>query len=102
MILSSVQQKLATFCGFFGRLRAGGYRMAPAFLVLGTAISGGCSSSGYYSVQGKVVDQSGQPIAGLEGSQIVFTLVDGPTSSVGEIGSDGSFTIFTDRPGDGA
>ncbi len=47
------------------------------------------------------MDPSGQPIPGLEGSQIVFTMVNGPTSSVGEIAVDGSFSMFTDKPGDG-
>jgi hypothetical protein len=61
-------------------------------------VYGGCSSSGNYPVRGKVVDPAGQPIPGLEGSQIQFT---GPTSSVGEIAADGSFTLFTEKPGDG-
>jgi len=63
--------------------------------------NGGCSSAGQYPVSGKVVDPAGQPIAGLEGAQIVFTMVNGPTSSVGEITADGSFTLFTEKPGDG-
>lgn len=61
----------------------------------------GCSTAGYYPVRGRVVDPQGQPIPGLEASQIVFSMVDGPTSSVGEIAADGSFTMFTERPGDG-
>jgi hypothetical protein len=56
---------------------------------------------GNYPVRGRVVDQQGQAIAGLEGSQIIFTQVDGLTSCVGEIGADGSFEMFTERPGDG-
>jgi hypothetical protein len=59
----------------------------------------GCNSSGKYPVHGKVTDKQGQPIAGLEGSQIVFEGTS--TSSVGEIAADGSYTLFTDRPGDG-
>jgi hypothetical protein len=62
----------------------------------------GCSNSGYYQVHGKVVDRQGQPIPGLEGSQIVFSATGGgTTSSIGEIAADGSFTMFTERPGDG-
>jgi hypothetical protein len=72
--------------------------LAAAALIAAT----GCTSGGNYPVSGKVVDRQGQPIAGLEGSQIVFTLVDGMTSSVGEIKADGSFDVFTERPGDGA
>jgi len=64
-------------------------------------VYGGCSSFGNYPVRGKVVDPSGQPIPGLEGSQIGFTMVNGPTTSVGEIAADGSFTLFTEKPGDG-
>jgi hypothetical protein len=56
---------------------------------------------GNYPVRGKVVDSQGQAIPGLEGSQIVFTQVDGQSSSVGEIGADGSFEAFTMKPGDG-
>jgi len=46
-----------------------------------------------------VTDKQGQSIPGLEGSQIVFE--GASTSSVGEIAADGTFSMFTDRPGDG-
>ena len=59
---------------------------------------GGCNTSGYFPVSGRVTDPAGQPIAALAGSQIVFN---GATSSVGEIKEDGSFQLFTERPGDG-
>jgi hypothetical protein len=71
--------------------------LLAAFLVL--SVLAGCNSSGKYPVRGKVTDKQGQPIPGLEGSQIVFE--GASTSSVGEIAADGSFTLFTDRPGDG-
>jgi hypothetical protein len=64
---------------------------------LGMLLSG-CSTSGQYPVSGRVTDLAGQPIAGLAGSQIVFN---GASSSVGEIKDDGSFQLFTERPGDG-
>ncbi len=106
MKLSSVRRTISAQTAFLARPHAGARQLAGLLVIvcamLCTLISGGCSSAGYYPVQGKVLDQTGQPIAGLEGSQIVFTLVDGATSSVGEIGNDGSFTIFTDKPGDGA
>src|SRR5689334_12905995 len=101
MKLSSVRQWTVLMAVFPARSIAP-RRLALVFVFVAAAISGGCSSAGYYSVQGKVVDPAGQPIAGLEGSQIVFTLIDGRTSSVGEIASDGSFILFTDKPGDGA
>src|SRR5437773_3844217 len=77
--------------------------MSPSSYWLSMLISlgmllGGCNTLGYYPVSGRVTDTSGQPIAGLAGSQIVFN---GATSSVGEIKEDGSFQLFTERPGDG-
>lgn len=54
-----------------------------------------------FPVTGKVVDQAGQPVEGLAGSEIVFSQVEGKSSSVGEIQADGSFKMFTDSPGDG-
>jgi len=102
MNLSSIRQTILRVTAFFKASRDVDRRLRGYVVLLGFVVSGGCSSGGYYSVQGKIVDQAGQPVAGLEGSQIVFTLVDGATSSVGEIASDGSFTIFTDKPGDGA
>ena len=48
-----------------------------------------------------MVDPSGQPIPGLEGWEIVFTQVNGISSSVAEIKADGRFEAYTTRPGDG-
>jgi len=62
-------------------------------------INGGCSSTGLYSVTGKVTDEAGQPIEGLTGSEVSFE--GGSSSSVGEIKADGSFTLYTNKPGDG-
>ena len=62
-------------------------------------INGGCSSAGLYSVTGKVTDEAGQPIEGLTGSEVSFE--GGSSSSVGEIKADGSFTLYTNKPGDG-
>jgi hypothetical protein len=61
----------------------------------------GCSSGGNYPVTGKVLDPQGQPISGLEGSEIYFSQPEGLTSSVGLIAADGSFKMFTEKPGDG-
>jgi len=71
-------------------------------LLVGLLIASGCSTAGYYHVKGKVVDSQGQPIAELAGSQIIFSLINGTTSSEGEIQADGSFQLFTLKPGDGA
>jgi hypothetical protein len=77
----------------------------PGWRLFALALAGllvvGCSSSGNYPVSGKVVDQQGQPIAGLAGSEIYFSQPSTNTSSVGEIAADGSFTMYTQRPGDG-
>jgi hypothetical protein len=64
-------------------------------------LAAGCNSSGLYPVSGRVVDQTGEPISGLEGTEIVFSSENGNNSSIGEIKADGSFTMFTSRPGDG-
>ena len=90
---------LTTFLSVF---KLGFWSAAVAAGLLCVVVSGGCSSAGYYPVQGKVVDQAGQPVPGLEGSEIVFSLVNGSTSSIAPIADDGSFTLFTDKPGDGA
>jgi hypothetical protein len=63
--------------------------------------NGGCSSGDMFPVTGKVVDQAGQPVEGLAGSQIMFSQIEGKSSSMGEIQADGSFSLFTDHPGDG-
>jgi hypothetical protein len=86
----------------FFRCCSRGFMLGAAAGVLSMIVGGGCSSAGYYPVQGKVVDSAGQPIPGLEGSDIVFTLVGGQTSSIAPIEDDGSFRLFTDKPGDGA
>jgi hypothetical protein len=87
---------------FFSSSQRGVWSVVAATGLLPIMVSGGCSTSGYYPVQGKVVDPSGQPIPGLEGSEIVFTLVGGQTSSIAQIEVDGSFHLYTDKPGDGA
>jgi len=66
-------------------------------------LSAGCNASGMYPVTGMVVDANGKPIPGLEKSNyVMFAQVpDGISSSMGEIDADGSFRLFTDKPGDG-
>src|SRR5262249_12635531 len=82
-----------SFWGFFGiPTRLIGAVLASFLLV-------GCGPAGQYPVTGKVVDQQGQPIPGLDGSEIYF--ISGNTSSVGSIAADGSFDMYTSRPGDG-
>src|SRR5437870_5488050 len=79
--------------------RLGFPRLRVGLVLVGLGILlGGCNTSGYYPVSGRVTDANSQPIPGLAGSPIVFN---GDTSSVGEIKDDGSFQLFTERPGDG-
>ena len=79
---------------------------AASIAVLGLCVfclttNGGCSTGDRFPATGKVVDQAGQPVEGLAGSEIVFSQIEGKSSSVGEIGADGSFSMYTERPGDG-
>ena len=72
-------------------------------VIVGITFVAGCNTSGLYSVTGVVVDESGNPIPGLADSNyVMFAQVpDGISSSTGEIRSDGSFALFTNKPGDG-
>jgi hypothetical protein len=74
-------------------------RRTALFLLCAVAALSGCYSGGKYPVSGRVVDTAGQPIDGLEGSEIQFSNDAG--SSVGEIKKDGSFSLFTETAGDG-
>jgi hypothetical protein len=80
-----------------GRLRT------VIFLAASLCLAAGCNTSGLYPVTGEVVDASGKPIPGLEKSNyVMFAQVpDGTSSSMGEILADGSFRLFTNKPGDG-
>ena len=78
----------------------------PLFAIaagLALLVATGCNTTGLYPVTGVVVDDSGQPIPGIADSNyVMFAQVpDGLSSSMGDIRSDGSFTLFTNRPGDG-
>lgn len=81
--------------------RPSSQHIAITLLFLPLILAAGCNQSGNYPVSGKVTDKQGQPVAGLEGSEMVFSGAATNTSSVGEIAADGSFTLYTERPGDG-
>jgi len=80
----------------------GRYRTVICLITL-LMLLAGCNTSGLYPVTGTVVDASGKPIPGLEKSNyVMFAQVpDGISSSMGEIEADGSFRLFTNKPGDG-
>lgn len=69
---------------------------------LGVLLIAGCSSeSGFpttYPVAGTVKYKS-KPV---DGATVTFYLTDGKGSAVGSTGPDGSFTLSSFRPGDGA
>jgi hypothetical protein len=99
MPLSSIPSNSKFHLLFFRELLPATRCAILLFVSFCLTLNGGCSSSGLYSVTGKVTDQAGQPIEGLTGSEVMF--IGGSTSSVGEIKADGSFTMFTNKPGDG-
>ncbi len=102
MFLSSNTQVFGFSHPSAGRFNASLAKNLLILACLFLATNGGCSTSGFYPVQGKVVDdESGQPVPGLEGSEIVFSQIDGKSSSIGELQPDGSFRMFTESPGDG-
>lgn len=78
-------------------------RNGVAFALMALVLTAGCNTAGLYPVTGKVVDDAGNPIPGLEQSNyVMFAQVpSGTSSSMGEIAADGSFTVFTNKPGDG-
>src|SRR5262245_18447007 len=61
----------------------------------------GCGS-GVYPVEGKVVWKDGLPAKELEGSQVVFDLLERQTSTRGIVQADGTFRLTTNKPNDGA
>lgn len=64
--------------------------------------SAGCGGSGLYPVKGKLVyadDQ--QPVVELKGFGITFDSTEQKISAYGEIKEDGSFELYTTKPGDG-
>lgn len=74
------------------------------FCLLSLAVitsAAGCGSADFYPVSGKVVGPDRQPIAGLEGSRLIFEATEQKTSSAGDIEPDGSVRMFTEKPFDG-
>ena len=99
MTLSSFRHISRVFPRFSKKRLIAPYCLITLIVSLCFIFNGGCSSSGLYAVTGKVTDEAGQPVEGLAGSEVMF--IGGSTSSVGEIKADGSFTMFTNKPGDG-
>jgi hypothetical protein len=53
-------------------------------------------------VHGQVVLENGQPATELAGGMVTFSSSELKTSSIGEIGPDGTFELTTLKKGDGA
>jgi hypothetical protein len=70
-------------------------------LVLACAVAG-CSQKQIYPVHGRIVDMRGEEIKGLKGGAVEFQALDAKMSANGAIEEDGSFTLTTKHPGDGA
>jgi len=80
-------------------MRHVGFRgAAVAFAVLFAA---GCGQK-MGQVEGNLVWSDGKPITELERSQVAFESAELRVSARGSIGADGTFTLTTTTPGDGA
>jgi hypothetical protein len=75
--------------------------MPRLLLVAGLLAAGGCGPAGRATVTGTVRYSDGSPVTSGE---VLLYPADDPAapSPVGHIQPDGSFALFTDRPGDGA
>jgi hypothetical protein len=62
----------------------------------------GCNTSGIYPVEGQLVWKNGQPAKELENSLIFFEQPEKQISARGQIKSDGSFRLTTNKENDGA
>jgi hypothetical protein len=72
-------------------------------LVAGLVLAAAGCGSKLHQVEGKIKFKDGSPIDPLVGGQVVFEPVDGATTAArGDIQTDGSFRLGTDKPGNGA
>lgn len=67
---------------------------------LGTVLLTGCGS-GLCPVSGTLTWKDGSPAKELSGGQVVFEESEKHVSSIGVIGPEGTFTMTTNKPGDG-
>jgi hypothetical protein len=65
-------------------------------------LTAGCGGREIYPVRGQLVDPDGQPITGMEGAAVEFECVDAGSSANGTVNNDGTFTLTTEKAGDGA
>src|SRR5262245_3757927 len=62
----------------------------------------GCGGTGLYPVEGQLQWQDGTPAKELEGASVTFELPEKNTNSTGIVQADGTFSLMTAAPGDGA
>jgi hypothetical protein len=74
-------------------------------IAMGLAAESGCGGRKTYQVSGRVQYQDGSPITGgvrtINFEPAANTTAEIRKMATGEIGTDGSFTMYTRRPGDG-
>lgn len=70
------------------------------FICLGMTVATGCGN-GLCPVSGTLTWKDGSPAKELSGGQVVFEEAQKHKSSIGVIGPDGTFTLTTNKPGDG-
>ena len=100
--MSSVQKRIDRSGNWMPLPNTNGRHYAFISVVGMVLMFAGCNTSGLYPVTGAITDSAGNPIAGLEKSNyVMFAQVDGISSSMGDIQADGSFRLFTNKPGDG-
>jgi hypothetical protein len=62
----------------------------------------GCPSKGYLPVKGQLLWEDGRPLQELAGFEVTFSSQELKLSARGTISEDGTFTLGTDKAGDGA
>lgn len=74
--------------------------LSTTFFILTTMI--GCGGKQFGQVAGKVVWSDGTPASEIADAQVVFDSQVNRIAARGIVKSDGTFTIFTEKPEDGA
>ena len=78
------------------------WRFAASPLVICLASLAGCGGSRTYPVAGQLVWSDGQPAKELVGYTVTFESVESQVGSDGVVRDDGTFTVSTYEPDDGA
>jgi hypothetical protein len=65
-------------------------------------VMAGCGDRVIYPVRGQLVDADGNPITGMKDAAVEFECVDAASSANGTVNDDGTFTLTTEKAGDGA